>query len=860
MSTLISDSRPRLPSIRAAIARRRARSQERMLSTVAGSDDYSARVVSTARGLKPARIRRGRGRWVAGNAFVVLCVLLMAMLFSVSRAESARANWFGDAIESVFCTDPTFFADSQSSLAGGVAALSPTASMLASTTSSLWGGDPDFANSEHTAYEKYGMAGANWSIYVGGYSKSAVESNSTRPKVTNEDTDPRTHRVSCFPIGQVATGYMANAAFGVTKALTQVSTWLLSQTYDPTWLNNINEKIAEVISGPGGNGGLKDALYFPFLALVVFLGALYLGWIGLVKKKSMEAGTSALWMFSVVLVGSLMVFNPSLLPSIANSIVQQVSEALLVGSAGATNADSGTMCSLTAGKGESPDAASTRITREISCSMWEVFVYTPWVVGQYGVPATQVDAAVYGADATSLAPRVSLGGGKTVQGLAISQLDAQVVSPDEAAQGQAQANLANQTRWDLASDDVLMRDNAGVATTWRGMSAAVGMDRIQVATASTFAAGGGLMIIAVLTVSMLAYGLGLSILTFFSVFFLLIGAHPGIGRRLALRWAEMYVGTVFKRLATAAMLGMVLTFYSVVLQGSTTDWMGSVLAIIALSVAVMMYRKTIMNVVGDVNFGGSGISGDEAKEAGQRVKGIAGGAILGGAASLAGAGGVAAAVSAGGKAAGLSKVQRVTKAATAGAKTTAKGMGRGAVRGAYGRKSGMGNIMAVRDASSRANSEASQARGANGHREDEARRAAQQAEREAQQDTPTAYAAEQDRRDNAAKRYEREYRRYGQNEDWADRFSRTYGHAPVDASKFRFEGYGRTNADMKADPTLRPQPIRNEGGPESRREQQAPPRPSGSNSNPPKGGGQQPPRRPQRPGTGGEQSMPKPQR
>jgi len=226
---------------------------------------------------------------------------------------------------------------------------------------------------------------------------------------------------------------------------------------------------------------------------------------------------------------------------------------------------------------------------------------------------------------------------------------------------------------------------------------------------------------------------------------------------------------------------------------------------------------------------------------------------IGGVASLAGAGAVAQAVSVGGKAAGMNKVQRVTKAATAGAKTTARGMGRGAVRGAMGERSGMGGIYAGRDASSRARQEAQRAQAAN----HQAQRAA---EREAEPESPAAYAADRRKRDSAATGYERDYPRYKDDPTWVKRVKDATGSAPLDPKSYRWEGYGRSAADIRRDSSLGFQPLHD--APEEPRREQRAPRPTGSNTNPPKSGsaGQQPPRRPQRPGTGGEQSMPKPQR
>lgn len=787
------------------------------MSTIALTGGYSAAVVPSARGMRPARLRGVTLRRRASVLVSAILVLLMLGTLSIGRAQSASANWFTDAIQNTFCTDNEYFSDPTGSVSGISAMIINSGSIagqVGAAGSTIIGGDASYLDVQRTPYEKWGTGGTSWTVYRGGYSEKSVNEDSSRVPVDNADTDRRTSNIGCFPISQVASTYFANMIFGVTKFLTSVSTWLITQAYNPTWLQSINDSVATVIAGENGSGGLKDAVYFPFLSLVVMLGALYLGWVGLVKKRSMEAATSALWMFGCILVGSLLVVNPTLVPSMANLMTDSVAQAMIAG-AGATTTG-GEMCALDDLDSRDQATRAEATTRSIGCSLYVTFVYVPFVVGQYGTNPADLDA-VLGTTSTDM--QVSMGGGHTLSGIAASDVDSRVLDKTEIAKGQAGAD-ESLVRWHEVTDAVLVTaDQPQIADTWQGQS---GMDRIQVASASLTAAGFGLAIVAVLSISILAYGLGASILSFFSVIFLLIGAHPGIGRRLALRWAEMYVGTLIKKVVLIALLSMTMLFYGVILARATTDWMGSVLAIAALSIAVLMYRKSLVGAVDtSVNFGGSGIDSSPTQQAGQRVTGMASGAVLGVASAVGGAGvaGKAAA-----SAAGTSKVRKVATATRASGSVLAKGAGRGALRGAAGARSGIGSMYAMRDGARGAQADAS--RYTSRQREQE-RQAEQARRRQERRDDPREYAREQARAEQADRQYQRDWTANHQDAQWQDMFRRKYGFTAPDPRQYRFAGYGRSAQEVRDDPDLMPtprgdeqaQPRKHEG---SQQRQQAP--------------------------------------
>lgn len=790
-----------------------------------GTGSFTSEIVSFD------QIKTSRGGKSHKNKVLMMLILVFALLFgsvvSFGSTQKAEANWFTDGLKNTFCAQRTYFNEPQAwqngltSLGIGVTSggmmsvqgfnpVQQGSNLLANLSS----GDKNFLNSRHTAYQKYGMSGTTWSVYAG---EKAFVNEKERAAKGNKENDKRVsaYESTCVPIMPIIGTYFANSIFSFTKFFTSVSGWILTQAYEPTWLHTLSENVSDVITGKNGNKGLRDTLYFPFLGLVIFFASLYLFWVGLVKKRSVEAGTSALWMVGAVVVGSLFMYNPSVLPDAATDLTTEVSSALLVGTAGNAN---GAQDSSKTGVNicYNPEGAkANNITKKrdfiitnANCVLWQTFVYNPWAVGQFGVSSSALDSdgkTGLNGNAVTIPPQVNLGGNTNVRNWGLYQLEQQSIDIYALSQGNDAINdkIMN---WYKVPDAVGSPDgDQKLFDAWSGNDPS---SRIMIALASLIAGVAGMMIIFVLSMSMLAYSIGTVILTFVAVIFLLLGAHPGMGRRLALRWSEMYVSTIMKKIFIAAMLGMVLAFYSTLLSNPSDNWGSMIIAIIALSIATLMYRKDILNAVGDVNFGGSGFDSRGAEQAKQVVKGVGTGAALGAVAGIAG----------GAKAAGLAMqtgqggaMRRVGSAAVKGSSQVVKGAARGARHGAvnaggFGRYAGM-NAGSVAAAGGRRDLAKAQGKL-------DAKQEAQQAALERAQEerveqerlqSPDRYATQQAEQQRAHERYTKDWEKHHNDEGWNSRFQRTYGFAAPNPYTHRFAGYGKRASELS--PDLMPRPI-----------------------------------------------------
>jgi hypothetical protein len=913
----------------------------RMASRLQGRDLYTATILPSANGIKTAQIKGTKSRTVTGAAFIAILTILLSLLVVTGNRTNANANPIDD-IKDVICGQDTYFSEPQPWMNGFTAlglsftsAVHPGAGLLPGggnvlgVLPGLNQGDASFLQTRHTAYEKYGMSGTNWTVYRGeknpsegkkGFLFTGWGHKDTNPnRVPNGDveTDQRiaAAETTCLPMFELIGTYFANQVFGVTKFLTSVSGWVFSNAYDPSWINDLNEKAASIITGTNGNPGLRDALYFPFLNLVIMLGAVYLGWIGLVKKQNMQAAQGFAWMFGATIVGSMLMYFPSAIPNVSNSVVSAVNSAILVGTAGGTVDKSGesnicyTPVSYTQylGPGMTDSMVSAdkkqaaqreQILRSANCTFWQTFVYSPWAVGQWGVPAGELTGTQEGTKLGNMVvPEVDLGGGAKIYSWPLYQIEQQSI--DKVALANPDVIGKKQTNWFYVADAVASPEgNNAFFTAWSGRD---GGTRLMISLAALVAAGAGLLIVIVLSLSMLSYAVATSILTFLSVIFLLVGAHPGLGRRIALQWAELLVGTVLKRVMIAALLGVVIAFYNALLSDPTNNWGSSIIAIIALSAAVLMYKKTLLDTFGNVSFGG-GEAMNMNNSGLDKAKGAALGAAIGGATALTGAGG---AMKAAGARPGGSKLGNATRAISAGTKATAAGTMRGAQAGSIGGNNGMRSYLAMRGAKSSvdgvkgkeqskntallnkkeqarlaeerkkrteeiaARKAAAQAAGVEREaakqaeaakrikdaQEREAQREAEKKQREIerakQEEERTSHpryiaqqAAEEQRRINT---YESDHAKYQNDPKWQASMEKTYGFTPdqiPNPKEWLFPGYGMNATDYAKDASKshpRPKPL-----PEPEKEQKslnpdAVPKPNGSTPDPaPKPNGSNP--------------------
>ncbi len=113
------------------------------------------------------------------------------------------------------------------------------------------------------------------------------------------------------------------------------------------------------------------------------------------------------------------------------------------------------------------------------------------------------------------------------------------------------------------------------------------------------------VLVLLISVTLILLKLSFLLLLIVGPFFLLIGAHPGFGRVVAMRWIELLIGVLLKQAAVALVLSVLLYCYALIM--GTTDavlpWALKILMIALVSVAAFIYRKPFQHLFSAVGYG-----------------------------------------------------------------------------------------------------------------------------------------------------------------------------------------------------------------------------------------------------------------
>ena len=588
---------------------------------------------------------------------MVMTIVAFTGLASLSAAPIAHADPIGDAMKDMFCATGYFNAEPEDRGIGP-----DTAQYLVNKENQVK--TPDGKDVAITAYEKYGMAGMSWTVWSGPEQQSDLdgkgrfagkqivnlvggEKNNAGIDKWADGTEPNAHpsffnvNKNCGMPMEVGTTAVANFMMNGTSWIVHIANMTFQAAYESSSsvIDKLNPVIKDIITG------LKDALYLEFLTPIVMLGALWLGYKGLVKKQSTEMATGALWMVGAAIVGFALIANPMFLSSVVNKTVSLVTEGTITsittvstasmaknGSGAASNVckvdDTGSSVA-TPGTGEQPKTASRNTVRMFQCNMWYSFMYTPWTIGQFGHPTSGAGYAKTDYINTDFGkldkgtPKlqdfpqtIDFGTNKVNSNWALYMLDNRVNYPgsDRTAQGRAVVQVASYELYRSDPNNIWKGENAG--------------NRLTTATLSFVSALGAGIMIVIISMSMIVLELGLVILTLLSPLFLLIGVHPGFGRRIALGWLETLVGLAIKRIILSMMLAIMIVFYSIILAASQSmDWLTAMIMVIAVSIGGITYKDQILRMFNNINLGGNGGLEAQRLPGYDRAKSAAGGSM-----------------------------------------------------------------------------------------------------------------------------------------------------------------------------------------------------------------------------------------
>ncbi|MFI0351571.1 type IV secretion system protein [Actinomadura sp. 9N407] len=396
-----------------------------------------------------------------------------------------------------------------------------------------------------TYYDRYGTAGQHW---------YAVD-------------------MGCADAMAMMGNALANTTFTLVRAIDRTTISVYQAAASESLLGWLKDTVDGVITDIGKT---FNARYWSW---VVILGAMWLAWWGLVRKRASKVTEGVIWMVAAMVALIWLVARPADFTTLGTKVSEATSAAF---NAALPQSDSkGTSCiPPPEGRADPVNAANVDATTRNANGLWVALVCKPWLMGQFGT--TDPNAKVVKDNADKL-------------------LWSQAVDLPETHGGQ-KVDLAKKADAYKAVAGNVKEEHAGVYPLFQGKN---WTSRLAVAFGGLFAALVAGLLILVIAIALIVVKIAFLLLLVAGPIFLGIGIHPGIGRVIAIRWLELLLSMLLKQAALIGVLSLLLWAYGLIL-GETLPWGLQILLIALVTGAAFIYRKPFQHLFSAVGYSAVG--------------------------------------------------------------------------------------------------------------------------------------------------------------------------------------------------------------------------------------------------------------
>ncbi len=414
---------------------------------------------------------------------------------------------------------------------------------------------PASAAAGHTLYDSYGVAGQFWAA----------------------------HGLQCSDMTSLIGNNVAGMVFDASKSIDRVTITVYQSAAGNgilKWLQSVTNRLISA---------LGNAIYFPYLAPVIILGAIWMAWNGLVRKRATRALEGTLWMVVACAAAIWLIGRPADFTGVGTTVSNGVTQVLNVAFAKLPNPGNAN-CVPVQGKdpqiatGDFSFTSSNGLVDKNANELWSVLVCKPWLDGELGTTQYATSAQ---------APQT-----------VVNQFGRQLLWSQAIATNEKPTSTliqAKQATYNGIAND-LQKNDPSVYSLFQGNQ---WTSRLEIGFAALFASLVAGLLILLISLTLIILKLGFLLLLIAGPFFLIIGTHPGFGRIIAIRWFEMLVGVLMKQVAVAIALSVLLYCYSLIMgtADSVLPWALKILMIALVTVAVFIYRKPFQHLFSSVGYG-----------------------------------------------------------------------------------------------------------------------------------------------------------------------------------------------------------------------------------------------------------------
>lgn len=366
---------------------------------------------------------------------------------------------------------------------------------------------------------------------------------------------------------------LANTTFTLVRTIDRTTISVYQAAASESLLGWLKSTVDGVITGMGKT---FNARYWSW---VVILGAMWLAWWGLVRKRASKVTEGVIWMVAAMVALIWLVARPADFTTLGTKVSEATSAAF---NAALPQSDTkGSTCIPPPEGRRSPTAnpAMDATTRNAN-GLWVALVCKPWLMGEFGT--TDPNAKVVKDNADKL-------------------LWSQAVDLPETYGGQ-KVDLAKKADAYKEVSKSIKEDHSGVYPLFQGKN---WTSRLAVAFGGLFAALVAGLLILVIAIALIVVKIAFLLLLVAGPIFLGIGIHPGIGRVIAIRWLELLLSMLLKQAALIGVLSLLLWAYGLIL-GETLPWGLQILLIALVTAAAFIYRKPFQHLFSAVGYSAVG--------------------------------------------------------------------------------------------------------------------------------------------------------------------------------------------------------------------------------------------------------------
>ena len=189
--------------------------------------------------------------------------------------------------------------------------------------------------------------------------------------------------MQCSDMTSLIGNSVAGMVFDAAKALDRVTITVYQSAAGEGILSWLTNAVDQLITSLG------NAIYFPYLAPVVILGAIWLAWQGLIRKRATRTIEGTIWMVIACAAAIWLIGRPADFTGLGKTVSDGITQTLNVAFAGLP-APAETNCVPVGSSDPQVKTASfsytggSTIVDQNANELWTVLVCKPWLDGEFG--------------------------------------------------------------------------------------------------------------------------------------------------------------------------------------------------------------------------------------------------------------------------------------------------------------------------------------------------------------------------------------------------------------------------------------------------------------------------------------------